>query len=73
VEELGGVIDSKYADVTPNITFTEGEIVENEDDRNTTEAPNSILLIVCITLGVILVVAIAFVVVRKIKLPKAEQ
>jgi 2',3'-cyclic-nucleotide 2'-phosphodiesterase (5'-nucleotidase family) len=73
VEELGGVIDSKYADVTPNITFTEGEIVENEDDRNTTEAPNSILLIVCITLGVILVVAIAFVVVRKIKLPKSEQ
>lgn len=32
-ENLGGVIGERYAEVKANITFTEGEIIENAEDN----------------------------------------
>lgn len=39
VETLGGVIGQEYAEVKPNITFTDGEIIPSEDESNETDAP----------------------------------
>ncbi len=36
IEHLGGTIGQEYAEMKPNITFTEGEIIETPDNGDTT-------------------------------------
>ena len=88
LEELGGVVDQRYADVYSNITFTEGELGTSEGENGTSEGesgsnegkPNetdvtedssSTTLIICISLGSVILLAAAvsvvFVVKRKSK------
>lgn len=58
VEELDGIVDQKYANVTANITFTDGEVSERNE-------PNYVLWIVCGSVGVIAVLLIVFFIKRK--------
>ena len=81
LEELGGVVDQRYADVHSNITFTEGELGTSEgesgsnegkpDEPVVTEDSSSTTLIICISLGSVILLAAAvsvvFVVKRKSK------
>jgi 2',3'-cyclic-nucleotide 2'-phosphodiesterase (5'-nucleotidase family) len=81
LEELGGVVDQRYADVSSNITFTEGELGTSEgesgsnegkpDEPVVTEDSSSTTLIICISLGSVILLAAAvsvvFVVKRKSK------
>ena len=95
LEELGGVVDQRYADVYSNITFTEGELGTSEGENGTSEGENgtsegesgsnegkpnetdvtedssSTTLIICISLGSVILLAAAvsvvFVVKRKSK------
>jgi 2',3'-cyclic-nucleotide 2'-phosphodiesterase (5'-nucleotidase family) len=69
-EELGGVIGHEYADAKPNIVFTEGEIFTGEDNENgddpvQSNASDAVPIIICVTLGAIVVFAVAFFSVKK--------
>ena len=73
LEELGGVVDQRYADVYSNITFTEGELGTSEGENGSNEGKpginnsetdvaedsNSTTLIICISLGSVILLAAA--------------
>ena len=85
LEELGGVVDQRYADVYSNITFTEGELGTSEGENGSNEGKpginnsetdvaedsSSTTLIICISLGSVILLAgavsVVFVVKRKSK------
>ena len=85
LEELRGVVDQRYADVYSNITFTEGELGTSEGENGSNEGKpginnsetdvaedsSSTTLIICISLGSVILLAAAvsvvFVVKRKSK------